>query len=535
MSWPMPFAQIASDDRLLTHLIALHVVVLGLLGLSVALRWLVTHSSNRLAQWACSERVRQFSAEATRHGHTMLFWLTLTAMGLAVVGGIGYHFVGRDIRHDIRRWYGQLTPDDFLHFGVALGGLIVLAIVTTGVLRILRRLLPVFENLALTHLGHPKNEAALKRWFDLCQFFVVLAIRLTAVWGAGQIVGLGHWADVAFGFLLRVVGILAVARLLTLACRATTHLVGDYGSRHLAKSALHRYWERLTRLFPFGQRCFEAAAYVSAASLILREFAFIAVVAAFGPRVVECIGIFFTTRVVIELLQVLLHEAFGMYQEEHRIDQKGRTLVPLLHSMSQYVLYFGSGVVMLGVLGLDTRPILAGAGILGLAVGLGAQSLVTDVVSGFFILFENQFLVGDYVRIGEAAGTVEEVGMRVTKVRDGHGKLHIIPNGQIKGVITYSKGYINAVVDVKMPAGSDLENLFRAMKEAGRRLRAHHTQVLADTEIHGLVEWGNSEMVIRAVTKVQPGTHGMMESEYRRLLKQVFDEHEAPARPALAA
>src|SRR5207248_10424691 len=112
------------------------------------------------------------------------------------------------------------------------------------------------------------------------------------------------------------------------------------------------------------------------------------------------------------------------------LDQKGRTLVPLIHSICQYLIYFGSVLLMLGVLGVDTRPILAGAGILGLAVGLGAQTLVTDLVSGFFILFENQFLVGDYVKIGEAAGIVEEVGMRTTHVRDGQGKLHIIPNGQ---------------------------------------------------------------------------------------------------------
>src|SRR5208337_4343192 len=119
----------------------------------------------------------------------------------------------------------------------------------------------------------------------------------------------------------------------------------------------------------------------------------------------HCIAIFFVTRLIIELLQVLLCEAFGLYKDEESIDQKGRTLVPLIHSMGQYVLYFGSGVMMLGVLGVDVLPILAGASILGLAVGLGAQSLVTDVVSGFFILFENQYLVGDYVKIGEASGT----------------------------------------------------------------------------------------------------------------------------------
>ena len=109
----------------------------------------------------------------------------------------------------------------------------------------------------------------------------------------------------------------------------------------------------MRRLFPFGERCFEAAVYVTAASMGVRELHFIAAVADFGPKVVQCIGIFFTTRVLIELLQVLLCEAFGQNREEENADQKGRTLVPLLHSVSQYVLYFGSAMLMLDVVGLD--------------------------------------------------------------------------------------------------------------------------------------------------------------------------------------
>jgi small conductance mechanosensitive channel len=160
---------------------------------------------------------------------------------------------------------------------------------------------------------------------------------------------------------------------------------------------------------------------------------------------------------------------------------------------------------------------------------------VTDVVSGFFILFENQYLVGDYVQIGNAIGVVEAVGIRVTEVRDAKGKVHLIPNGQIKGVVNYSKGYVNAVVDVKVPSGSDLEATFRRMSEAGRRLKEKHGEVLAETEIQGLVELSTSEMTVRAVTKVQPGTHQVMENEYRRLLKIVFDDAHPEGKVKLAA
>jgi small conductance mechanosensitive channel len=149
---------------------------------------------------------------------------------------------------------------------------------------------------------------------------------------------------------------------------------------------------------------------------------------------------------------------------------------------------------------------------------------VNDVVSGFFILFESQYLVGDYVQIGDACGIVEAVGIRSTQIRDAQGKLYIIPNGQIKGIVSFSKGYVNAVVDVKVPAGEDLERVFRAMSEAGKRLRLAHKEVLADTVIQGLVELGTSEMTVRAVTKVYPGRHVVMQNEYRRVLKQIFDE-----------
>jgi hypothetical protein len=530
------FGQVASDGRLLANLIAIHLVVLAFLGVSIGLRWLLTRTAARLARSSGNERLAKFSEELSRYSYNLLFWLTITAMALASIGGVAFHFVGRDVRHEVQHWYYSLTPEDLFHWGLALAGVVALAIATAALTRVLRRLLPALESYALMRLGHPKNEAMLKRWFSLCESFVILAVRLGAVWVACQLIGLGTWCDEVFGFTLRVVGIIGLARLLTLASRATTHVLADHGSKHLATTPLRHYWERVSRLFPFAVRCFDAAVYVAATSLVVREFQFIGVIGkVFGPRLVECIGIFFCTRVFIELLQVLLNEAFGMYKDEAEIDQKGRTLVPLIHSMCQYVLYFGSVIFMLGVLGLDTTPILAGAGILGLAVGLGAQSLVTDVVSGFFILFENQFLVGDYVQIGDAAGTVEEVGMRVTKIRDGKGKLYIIPNGQIKGVISYSKGYVNAVVDVKMPAGGDLEGHFRAMKEAGRRLRAEFSDVLADTEIHGLVEWSTSDMTVRAVTRVKPGTHGHMQNEYRRLLKKVFDEATRATTMPLAA
>jgi small conductance mechanosensitive channel len=321
---------------------------------------------------------------------------------------------------------------------------------------------------------------------------------------------------------------------LTLSCHALSRGLAAWGDRYLAQSKFRRYWERMTRLFPLGERCFELAVYLSAGTLCIHELRLMGFIVGIGSRLVMCIGIFFGTRVIIELSQVLLNDAFGMYQEEPHVNQKGQTLVPLLHSVCQYVFYFGCALMMLGALGVDTGPILAGAGILGLAGGLGAQSLVTDVVSGFFILFESHYLVGDYVKIGEAAGRVEAVSIRCTHIRDEQGRVHIIPNGQIKGVINYSKDYVGAEVDMVVPVDSNLDEIFKAMADAGRRLRQTRPEVLGETAIKGLVDLTPTTMTVRAVTRVQPGTHALMQSEYRRYLRQVLDEQKT-ARPASRA
>ena len=527
-----------SDDRLLFNLIALHALLGLILLVSILLRRALVHGGDNIARLTGLRWLRGASQEAARKLGSFLFLATLGVMGIAVVTFILYHLAGRDVRSDIVHWYEQLTWQEIVQLLVSVGELAALLCGAWLAGRYCCRLLPWLHDCVGQALG--EKEKSLSRWSVMLERYAMILLSLAVVWCAGHIVGLGKMADKVVGSVFPVVVIVSLAHLLILSCRTLSQALAAWGSRSLGTGKLQRYWERVTRLFPFGERCFEAAVFVAAASLCIRRFTFIAVVAGFGPRIVECIGIFFGTRVLIELLQVLLNEAFGVYEEGAAMDQKRLTLVPLLQSLSQYVLYFGSGVMMLDVLGVPTSPILAGAGILGLAGGLGAQSLVTDVVSGFFILFENQYLVGDYVRINDAAGRVEAVSIRTTQIRDEQGRLHTIPNGQIKRVINYSKTYVIAQVDLKLPADRNVDDVFQAMTEAGRRLRQMHKEVLADTVIKGIVDLTPDDMTVRAVTKVHPGTHHAMQNEYRRLLKEVFDEHKtgaavAPNPPALAA
>jgi small conductance mechanosensitive channel len=549
----MDLSKWLNDERLLANLIGIHIVLGVILLVSIVLRKLLKTGSEQVSRLTGLAWLDDASKEAGKSLRTILFWCTIVLMIGSVVSLAVYHVSGRHAHDDFKELYGQLTVAHLKTFGLTLGKLVLLALGVAIAIRIVRRARIFLE----VHVHHylPKHvqavdeprasgtpmtpvadapgssgeqrqhmEETIRRWFSLLERFTVALTVVAGLWLAGRVVGLTDVDDWA-RLVVQIMAYYMIARLLTLGCRTMFHLFANVGNKHLDKGHFRRYWERIIRLFPLGERCFEAAVWIFAASQVAKTLAFIAFIATFGNGMVQCIGIFFCTRVLIELLHVFINEAFGMYKEDRTLeDQKGQTLVPLLESLSQYVLYFGCVLMMLRVFEVDTTPILAGAGVIGLALGLGAQSFVADLVAGFFILFENQYLVGDVIQIGDAVGRVEAINIRCTQIRDESGKLVIIPNGQIKTVVNFSKGYVNAVVDIKVPTSTNLDQVMRDMAEAGRRLRARRHEVMDDTVIKGLVELTPSDMTIRAVTKVQPGAHLAMQQEYRRILKEVFDE-----------
>jgi len=518
------FGETLADHRVSANLIAAHGIITLLVLAAVSLRHVVAHGTSRLLRWTKLHWLESAGEHAAERVRALILWLTVAAVLLTIGVAVAYHFAGGDVRQDLGHWYDRLTLTHLLKLGLRCGSMVAVLLLSIAGVRVLRGSMPKLEAQLQGWLGPHKHQVVLHRGFLLVQYYFVGALRLTALWlvfGLGRV---GLVANPIYGFILSTITILVIARLVALSSRVLFQTLEDLGDRRLTEGPFRHYWERMPKLFPFSERCFEVAVYFCAVWLCVREFMNPMKVDVRCESILKCIGIVVATRVFIELLQVLLGEIFGLYADEETVDQKKRTVAPLLYSMSQYVLYFGAALMILTELGVDTRPVLAGAGILGLAVGLGAQSLVTDVVSGFFILFEGQYLVGDYVQIADASGVVEAVGIRVTHLRDGQGKVFIIPNGQIKGVVSYSKGYVNAVVDLSVPTGSDLEATMRAMAEAGRRLRQGHREVLAETHIHGLVNYSTTEMTVRAVTKVRPGTHCAMQNEYRRLLKEVLDQ-----------
>ncbi len=182
------------------------------------------------------------------------------------------------------------------------------------------------------------------------------------------------------------------------------------------------------------------------------------------------------------------------------------------------------------MIGIDPGPILAEAGIVGIAIGFGAQNLINDVVCGFFILFENYYLVGDYIKAGKVEerhveGTVEAIKLHTTHIRHPDGQLQIIRNGEIGAIVNYSKQYTYAKVEVPIPAHARLEEVYALIDQIGVQFQEECADVIEPTQIDGLETLGDDNLVLRTLTRVKPGKHLNTQRLLRAKLKQAFDYH----------
>ncbi len=212
-------------------------------------------------------------------------------------------------------------------------------------------------------------------------------------------------------------------------------------------------------------------------------------------------------------------------------DSEFQKRMQTLGSMIRYVLLFAiiavAVMTILRELGVDIGPVLAAAGIVGLAVGFGAQSLVKDIISGFFILLEDQIRVGDVVNIGDKGGLVEKVSLRTTVLRDMAGNVHYVPNGHINVVTNMTKGYSRYVFDIGVAYREDVDEVIKVIKGIDEELRSDpefKDDILEPIEILGLDQFASSAVVIKARTTTLPIKQWKVGREFNRRLKKRFDE-----------
>lgn len=224
-------------------------------------------------------------------------------------------------------------------------------------------------------------------------------------------------------------------------------------------------------------------------------------------------------------LQKLATKKDVLYEDD--LTLRIKTTIKLFNWLGGFIIFAGAVYMVLETLGFSVGPLIAGAGIMGLAFGFGGQYLIRDLINGLFILLEGQFNIGDVVKIGEYGGFVEDINLRITTLRDLAGRIIIVPNGEIKTVVNYTRVYAYALFDIGIAYKENVDNVMDVIKELGKEMRNDEyfgKLTLGDVEMFGVDDFGDSEVKIKFRIKTLPIKQWEIMREFRRRLKNRFDE-----------
>ena len=224
---------------------------------------------------------------------------------------------------------------------------------------------------------------------------------------------------------------------------------------------------------------------------------------------------------------MLQHMEKGSDLDSREIEKRLETLLSILRSVIKIVVWLMISMLVLRKIGIDIAPIIAGAGIVGLAVGFGAQELVRDFISGFFMLLENQIREGDVAIINDTGGLVERVGMRTIVLRDLSGVVHVFQNGKINTLSNMTKNWSGMVFDIGVAYKEDTDRVVDVIGQVAQELREDpdfKDRILEPIEIFGVDQFGDSAVVIKARFKTKPIEQWSVGREFRRRLKKAFDK-----------
>ncbi|WP_159635590.1 mechanosensitive ion channel family protein [Erysipelothrix anatis] len=239
----------------------------------------------------------------------------------------------------------------------------------------------------------------------------------------------------------------------------------------------------------------------------------------FAQRVIATAILFFGVWVINRAIE----SAIDRIANERRIDINKRTIYQLIAKIIRYILYVIAFTFMLEIFNISIAPLLAIGSAVGVAVGLGAQEVVRDTISGFLILTENQYVIGDVVKIEDSVGEVVEVTLLSTILRNGlTGEVITIPNGEIKVIVNYSKEYMNAYVDIPMPYEMSTDTIISTLQDIVAPM--NYEGALTPVEVIGIVDFAQSAIKVRVSVKTEAGKNYEIERRMRKDIKNALDE-----------
>lgn len=479
-------------------------------------------------------RLQQYSSNLNTVQRTLRSVLTTLCLGLCLlIGGLNGILIyqGKPILEFYRDWLQRIPQEFWLSLAIALVKCLSLLLLVKLSLPYLRRSLDWLCHYAQHSDQIVANDESIRKAFAALKRILTTSIWLLALILCASFLRLPAMIPEYLAIALKAYLAISIGQLVVKVTSVLVDTLDALSLRIASADNSLRYYERFRHLVPALKKTLEYVLYVIIAHIIVREIEPISWLAAYADEVVQMIGIYFLCGVVIEFVNILLEDLVlktdNLTELQH---QRRLTIIPLFKSILKYAIYFAAAVYILNLIGLDPGPILAGAGIVGIAIGFGAQNLINDVVCGFFILFENYYLVGDYIEAGKeeermVEGTVEAIELRTTHIRHPDGQLQIIRNGDIGSIVNYSKQYTYAKVDVPVPADVPLDAIYALIDQIGQQFQTECVDVIEPTQVDGLETLGADNLIIRTTTRVKPGKHLNTQRLLRAKLKQALDRH----------
>jgi moderate conductance mechanosensitive channel len=248
------------------------------------------------------------------------------------------------------------------------------------------------------------------------------------------------------------------------------------------------------------------------------------------PGAINVLVILILMMIALRISKMLSTRVWNLFQKRKgdlEFQKRADTLSAVIRNALNFTIVSVSLVMILGELRINIGPVIATAGIVGLAVGFGAQTLVQDVISGFFILLEEQVRVGDVVEIAGKSGLVEKVDLRMTTLRDMSGNVHYVRHGKIDVVTNMTKDYSNSVYDIPVAYHTDIDRVLEVIRNVDRDLcndPGFKDDILNPIEVLGVDRFAESAIFIKARTKTKPIKQWRVAREFNRRLKKAFDE-----------
>ncbi len=533
--------QMAISMELLTSNLSILVVGLALLALGgVVLQRLLKMAVQAVGRLSLDDQRRLFGPERTDEIVAYLTRLVYLVFGITAVAAIAaaiyLTFAGINVAEQILYRLQVLTWADLAPVGVLLLQFIALLVL----LRLGGWLGRLFSEWVVVRLKAAAKVRVEDQRIERIGRRMVAALR-ALLWYCGAMVAIyllgipetgAHSLLVVFEIIVVYCLVSLIALALSVAVDAIYEGLVQYWDEQ--SDALWESRHQISSLSDRIKTALQWAVYIAALTYLASRITFGGYT--IGERTLEgilydlaaaaakVIAIWIAAMLLVEISALLVHRLSLKPDADGIVPKRRQTVVPLLSSVVRYAVYFIAAVMALNSLGVDTTAILAGAGIAGLAIGFGAQNLIRDLVSGFFILFEGYFWVGDWVDTGQHRGVVESITLRSTWIRDVDGMLHIIPNGEVQALSNYSRDFVRAVVDVGVSYEGDLEKAINVSRETLRNLEYDSDDVTGPPDIR-VIDFGGSAVGLRLWLRVKPGMHLKVASEMRRRIKAAYHEN----------